>query len=750
MNIINKLINLFPIVFYPSINIIILFLLGFGLAFLILPKSLKPFWLWLSPWMTIITTIFLLVIGGLFGLSVREITWPLIILYILIDLFVLFKVKPKISINIKEDLLLVSFVFLSLILNLSPLIRHDRMITTVSLGNNDVIAYTATGDYLKNNSIFSGFKEKIEQSVGVLILHGFRWGTPIINSFFLSIFNFEGYQYTYISQAVLFSIFVPLGYILFKILFGPSIVGLVMVSMFTGFNINLLYILYHDFFGQVLFCGLQTLLFIFFYSYFNESTIKINKFNMFDYILGILITVLYFSYHEPAIFVFAPLGLFMLFILVKKRDYFKYYFSALIRIAFISLITGMTSIVHAMIVDYQQAFRGNPNNDPIGWQLFRSKIPYANPFEAMGFYSIHNFEPLPTVLAIILSLLVIVIIIKGVLKSKYKILTISNIIIFLFFYYWTAISQKNFFSYNRALTYSLPFMVILFSIGLTSLYKKQKIFWAFIILILIGLEIWSVINLNKRFIREHLSVEKSYISILDIKNKNIKEPIFAEYFIENETPLWKQIWISYFLYSRKVSSDPILFNDNQFENRAPNNSLVLISKPTPWFGARKIIFKDIVFNNDYYWIGHICNDDDCLIKSKYKLDNIKIGNNEFEDSLLINGWNIGEGGETRWANEKESTLRLVTKDTYPSNLSIEALSLSKPQEITVYLNDELLGKVLIDTEWKNYGLPIPYPLKPGVHRIKFIYSNGYRPVDVIPGNLDGRTLYVNFKKIALE
>ncbi len=70
--------------------------------------------------------------------------------------------------------------------------------------------------------------------------------------------------------------------------------------------------------------------------------------------------------------------------------------------------------------------------------------------------------------------------------------------------------------------------------------------------------------------------------------------------------------------------------------------------------------------------------------------------------------------------------------------------------MTVYLDEELLGNIPIDTEWKSYSLPIPYPPNIGVHRLKFVYSNGYRPMDVIPNNLDGRTLYVNFKEIKLE
>lgn len=746
----NTLITIPKILFYPITNILFLFILGFGLTHLFLPKSLRSYWLWLSPWMTIITAIFYFVIAGLFGFSVSQAFIPFILFLLGADIYLLTKVKPKFNINIKQDLILAIFVGITLILNLSPLIRHDKMLTTVSMGNNDIIAYTTAGDYLKDHSIAESFKTKVELTIDNLLHDGYRWGTPIINSFFLKILNLEGYQYTYISQTVLFSLFLPLLYILFRILFGKSsLVGLVMVSIFTGFNANLLYMLYHDFFGQVLFWGIEMLLFIFFYSYFDSQEIKDKKFNNYDFILGILITVLFFSYHEPAVFIFAPLGIFLLAIFILKRSLFICYLQALLRIAFISIVTGSSSIVNALAFDFKQAFMGNPNNNPIGWQLFRSKIPFANPFEAMGFWSIHNFEPMSTLLAVILSILVLLIIIKGLSKSKYKILTTSYLIIFSLFYYWTAISQHNFFAYNRALTYTLPYMIILFTIGLTSLYEKKKYFFTIVIFILITLELLSVVKLNKRFIREHLSVEKSYISIFELKNKNIKEPIYFESFIEDETSLWKQIWTGYFLYSKGVSTVPTVFSDNQFGNRVPNGSLALISKATPWLQSLKVIYKDIIWENDYYQLGHVCNDNDCLIESKYKLNEIIIGKNEFEDSLLIKGWNIGEG-ESRWSNEKESTLRLVSKDTNISSLNLEVLSLKEPQEVTVYLDEKLLGKLSIGTEWKNYSLPINSSLNHGIHKIKFSYSNGYRPMDVVQGNSDGRALYVNFKRIALE
>ena len=123
-----------------------------------------------------------------------------------------------------------------------------------------------------------------------------------------------------------------------------------------------------------------------------------------------------------------------------------------------------------------------------------------------------------------------------------------------------------------------------------------------------------------------------------------------------------------------------------------------------------------------------------------------MGKNDYEDSLLISGWNIGEGGN-RWSNEKESTLRLVTNDDDVAAFTFEALTLKEPQKIKIFLDEKILGEVSISTKLKEYRVPVNYYLNQGVHKIKLIYSNNYRPIDVIPGNVDSRTLYVNFKEI---
>ncbi|MFA6081598.1 MAG: hypothetical protein WC741_04290 [Patescibacteria group bacterium] len=744
----NTIISLVSISFFPMINIIFLFILGFGLTQLILPRQLKQYHLWLSPWTTIIVAIFSLVITSLFGLSVIQVAPLLITFFLLIDIFVLVKRKFSFSINKIEDLIILFFIIITIIFNLSPLIRRDRILTTISLGNNDVISYTTTADYLKNHSIAESFESKVEESTGVLLKDGYRWGTPIINSFFLVLLNLEGYQYTYTSQVVLFSLFLPLVYIFFKILFKPSIFGLIMANVLIGFNANLLYMLYHDFFGQVLFWGLEMLLFIFLYLYLHSSEIEEKKLNFYDYILGILVATLFFSYLEPAIFMFAPLGIFLILKLFILRKNISCYIEALIRIFFIAFITSSISIIRAIVLAFQQAFMGNPNQ-PIGWQLFRNKIPYANPFEAMGFWSIHNFEPMVTPLAIALSTIVVLIIAYGLIKSRYRLITISYFILFILFYFWTGISLKNFFAYNRAVTYTLPFIIIFFVIGLSVIFEKHKYLGLFLLIIFTGFTGFSAVKFNKRFIREHLVVDKSYISISELKNKKLTEPIYYEGFIEDQTPLWKQIWISYFLYSKDISKVPTVFDNSQYKNRVPDGSLVLISRPTSWIGSPSILFKNIVWSNNYYRLGRLCNSEACLLDSKESLEKVSMGENKYEDTLLISGWDINEGS-SRWANEKESKLRLAVKDGYFSKIAIEAVALKNPQNLTVYMNDRIIGRISIGTDWKSYSLPVYTGISRGVYNIKFEYSYGYKPSDVIPGNLDNRILYVNFKKIAFE
>ena len=733
---------------YTLLIITILFFLGLGITYLLIPEDLKKYSFWLIPWFGIVTSIVLLVVLSFLGIPVKISAYLLFSLSLILNIFILLKKRQLIFFgDLKENILIFLLICGSLFFLLHPLIKAHNYPTTISLGNNDIIAYVVGSDYLIDNSIQKAIYDTKVGGANDIILGPFRFGPTILYSFFSYIFGLKPYQITYILQAAFFPLVAPLIYILIKILYKKTYIGLLLSFFITVFNVNLLYMFYHNFFPHTIFRGLAYFLLIFFLLYFYKTDKKEKTFiNKFDLIISLGLAAGFFSYHEAMlVFLVAPFGICVIALSLLKRS--MVYIGKMIKIIFVTVLIGLPSVIFSFRFLFI-LFSMSIKNQFIGWQIFRSKIPYANPFEAMGFYSIHHFRPMPNFLAILSSSLVLGTIAFGLLKSKFKVFISILLVFYSIILIRAWIIVPNFFDYGRAISYTLPVFIIAFSIGFAYFFEKFKLLSILPIVVLLSLELFSAKKLDTRFLFERFSVDKGYISLKDIRTKTqlIKKPGLIENQIDTNLPLWNLIWTPYFL---NLNTPPITIANYDVNNKIPEDSLVLISKIQRNFRTPKILFNNIIWENQYYKIGNICNVEDCLIKSKLKLNEIIIGKNDYEDSLLVNGWNIGES-ENRWANEKESTLRLVTKGNSPAKLTVEVLSLNNPQEMTVYLNDQLLGKISVDKEWKIYSLPINYQLSQGVQKIKFVYSHGYRPMDVIPGNVDSRTLYVNFKEIKLE
>ena len=714
------------------------------MTLLFIPKNLKSYAFWLSPWFSMFFLILFLVIFSLLGFSVKQISPILIISLLILNLISFFKRKLKYEIHPLREIIIIVFVIISILFNCRPLITEVKSLTTISFGNNDVVTYVLVPDYLVNHSIKEGFSSKNTSS---MISKNYRWGSPIIISFFLNIFQLDAYQYVYLFEVILFALTIPLLYLLFKILYKDSLLGLIFSLTLFTFNVNLLYILYHDFLGQIFFWGIEVFLLIFLFFYLSVQEIKSKDFLKYDFIIGLTSSVLFFSYHEAIIFIIGPLLIFSLFCLVIRTNV-GYYIRAFIRIFFITGLTSFISIINAIKIDFEQARMASPDQ-LIGWQLFRSKIPFANPYEALGFYSIHSFEPLPKILAVTLSLLIIATIINGFIKSKEKLLLISFLIIYLFFYYWMGIYNHNFFAYNRALTYTLPLIIVVFTVGFINVFfnnnKKNKTTGILVLIFLIILTLYSAKKLSSRFIVEHLSVGRDYESLRNIqyKKKLINEPLYIENDIDKDIPYWNYIWIHYFLELNKFPISPAILKRNQIEN-----SLVLIHKSTAYTNAPRIILKDIIWENDYFKIGRLCSKDSCLINSQEDLSTISFGQKSFEDSLLISGWSIKEPG-SRWAEGKKSSLRFIVKDNIKSKIVIEALALKEPQTVDISINNQSIGSVSLSKEFKKYYIDLKNPLSRGVYFLSFSFSNTYKPSEIIKSG-DNRDLAANFKQIGLE
>ncbi len=730
------------IVFYTAATFILTFIFGSGLTLLILPSTMRRYALWLTPWILIIFLIFTLTTFSIFGLSVKTVSPFIIVSLLLLNIYVIFKTKLKYIFALKKDTLLLLFVITSITLNLSPLLRRHQFLTTVSMGNNDPIVYAGSSDFLVNHSIRDNFFMTTQDYIGGLLVTSYRWGSPIIESFFLNIFDLKGYQYTYAFEVILYGLMIPMAYILLQIIYKEkSLLALIFLSLLLVFNANMLYIVYHDFFGQVLFWGLGLTLLIFIYSYLDKPSLLINGINIYDILIAFSLSALYMSYHEPVIFILGPLFIYIFFLFALKKQA-KKTLHGIMKIGLVTFLLSSSVIVTATVNDFLQALRVDPNA-VIGWQLFRQSVPFANPVEMIGFSSIHNFPPIPVFYAVILSLLVIGIIIYGFIQSKQKLLTFSYIILIVLFLVWLL---NNFFAYNRALTYNLPLILILFTIGVAEIIEKNKktIYFFAVVFIMV---VVSGILLNKRFLREHAAITKNFISLKNLPANAKHEAIYIEQDINGTMPLWKIIWTSYFIYPEITENLPTKKSvTNRYANSVPDNALILIEKPTAWYVPTKVVLKKVIWENEYYVLGRLCNNEECLIDKSFDLSQVNFSPSDYEDSILLIGWSTKESGH-RWINNKIATFRLVA-DKPVSNLKMEALSLQKPQSLKVFVNDEFIEEVAIDTSWNEYDFYI------GNHENEVVnfqleFSNLYNP-NSLGISADPRDLAVDIKKISLE
>jgi hypothetical protein len=729
---------------YPFLTVLCLFFLGTGLTLFLAPPSIKKYQFWIAPWFAIIFLIFILVFLNLLGVSIKYSSYFIAFALSVLTIYALLKSKRKFYFDIKTDLIVMFAVITNILFNLVSLFKYEKILTSVSLGNQDIVNYAFSVDLIKNNLIYT------EPLLGVVSVNDmfhnlFRWGPSIFLSFFTSIFNLQGYQYVYIAQVVLFALTIPLIYILFKILFRSTIASLIFILTITAFNANLLYIIYHNFFGQVLFWGLELFIIIFFLFYLNSHEAKVNKLSLYDLILGVTLGVLFISYNEGTVFIVLPLAVYGIvnFLFYKNLNNLI----SLVRIFIIAFFTSSINIIYTIINLFSRFTYKSIGNEAIGWPPFRSSIPFPNPYEILGFYNIHKFEALQSIIAIFLSLLVIALIVYGLSKIKQRLFISCFIFFYIFLYYWTGISRHNYFDYYKVATYTLFLFSILFTVGLfTILSRKKKILYIFISTLVV-LELYSAISLNKHMNQLRLVVDKGLISLEALNEQyKTKEKIYSPSSLTNEESSWESLWREYFLYPKTITYATTDQTSDSYTSGISDDSLVLMPKTSRLKNNPKVLVKKIEWENKHYKLGRLCDSDACLSNTNKDLSSVQIGKSLYEDTIFAKGWSVLEL-DHRWANSLYSTLRLV-RHNQSYYLKIEARSLAKPQTLSVFMNEEFMGQANIDTEWNIYEFPINQSFA-GLYRIKFVYSSIYSPIKIGISN-DSRELTIDFKKIWLE
>jgi len=723
------------IVLYSFATTGLLYFFGFGLSKKFLPTQLQVYSVWFAPWMTIITVILSGILIGYTGATGEQ--WAPVIGLLLSILTVreLKHIKIKrFELPLTEKILLLFSIALVL-LNLSPLFLQQKFPTTISLGSNDAQAFAVVPDFLLTHSVKDGFGPNVPGPVYTLLPFGYRIGQSIIAVFFMVLFNLRGYQLLTIVQTVLFSVAIPLVYVFYRILYKErsSAEALIAVIM-VGLNVNLLYYLYHNFFGQILFLGLYLFLILVFLVSDRKPLSHI--------IAGAAFAALFYSYHEAAIFIVLPVVFLAYYqIFIKKRGLLQLLFYA--RTAFITALLAGPAIFHA--VKFTLFYRTQDFNSPIGWQPFRTVgSSFVNPFEMLGIYSIHGYPEIPMIVSLILSLVVLACIGFGIMRTKNRIFILGLVGTYSFFIIFLALIHPNFWFYNRAVSYAVPILTVLFLGGVTSLLQKKKALLTLVLMGLVTSVIYNGISLNNRYLRENLAVEAWMLSLSEIKDMDISpQTIYSEHIFNPSLPIWKEIWAEYFLEPKLSFITSLEYKKQQ--GKLHDGDIVLISKNSKYIPPASVALRTIIWENQNYKLGEICISDDCLNSMNITLSNIDFTKPQYVDSLLLEGWG-GPEKDHRWIASREASLRL--KNTISSNqLVITGTTLKAPQKMSVFVDGKIIGSASLTTRWVPYKFSVN--VSPGIHEIKLVFSNVYRPSDLFQ-TLDTRELAANIRVIELK
>lgn len=691
--------------------------LGYGIAKNILPKTLTKYALIMGPWVLNTGVILVMVVTSLLGVPGQ------VTAFIAASILVGLTIKELTSWRLrKHDLVMGVIVLVSIGLNNAPLILRDKFLTTISLGNNDVIAYSTNSDYLVTHSIRHSFQEDVILPIANLLHDGYRWGTPLLQSFFLGLTRFPAWKVTYLLQTILFATMLPLTFVIYQIWsVRRSNLGLI-VPILVGFNANLLYMLYHNFYGQVVFWGIELLIVCL------VSVYQGDRRNKLEWLIGVSIGAMYMAYHEPALFVLVPLVLTQ----IINRNW-----QGMIRIGGVVALVAGLSVLNAVIFDFGQAFKGNPNQ-PIGWEIFRQVSPVSNPMEMLGLSSVHTARPLPPWLAWGGSLIAAALAGLGAWRSKLRSYSVSLMIFFVVMLYWAAEGKTgNWFVFNRALTYVLPILITVVVVGVSQI--RERILRYLLAGLILGLVLLHGSKLSWRFVNAHLSVHAWYPTLTEIRKSQIREPIYTTGMINPNISLWDQIWMGYFLYPQ-VKDDSIPQKPFQEDN------LVLLNKTTTWVRYPSYAMREVQWENSYYVLGKICVSEECLLELGRGMSEIVFGESPHEDSLITTGWSNPELGG-RWIEGTMGEVMLLNQIGPKGKLIIETRALLPDTTMTVWINDRIIGETAVGLDWQVNEFTTAIGL--GIHRVKLVTNQSSSPAQEIGGG-DKRDLSIRVRKMGLS
>lgn len=591
---------MFEIIFLIIKILIILFFVGYGFTSIFLPEKLRKDSFFFIPW---IGLILITVIGIALSMIQIPLAQSKYIIFTIASILIIYSllIKKTIFRFSKDTILLCVLAVICLLFNLYPLLIKIGYPTTISLSNLDPLYYVNLGEYLINHSVLTHPEILSTQphlkAVGDLLYYH-RWGSPLILGFFSSVFKIRAYRIYSILITLLFSLSFPLVYLLGKLLINKSSKLLIFLTFLTyGINSTILYMLYNVFFAQFIFIGIFILTVILLYSYFSDGIIKNLRLNGYDLLIAFGFSSLTTIYSEGLVFAIIPIAVFLLYKLFLKEKLTV--FISLLKIIILALIINPYTMSIALYGDYQLFFSSTKASF-IGWE----RVPYATPLEMTGFYNLFYYKDLSRISSLLISIPIVGICLFGLLKIKDKLLTVSYIFVFGLFYvvYWFI--YPNYYLHLKLVSYLLFIFSVIFSVGLLYLIKffKNTILTLSILIIITFLSLRSAYRTIYQFYYHPRVVDKKLISLEQLNNnKKIKKTFFTSDVFLGEYDLWKRLWQEYLLSNKEIITRTNYLEEKNLENV----KLVLSEKDLQEYDHKKIIYKNIIWENDYYKLGEI-------------------------------------------------------------------------------------------------------------------------------------------------
>lgn len=582
--------------------IAILYFTGYGISSFLLPKKLHKDSFFIIPWLGLVMITLLSVDFSLIKIPIEQSKYLVIAISTAVLIYAFY--KNKLIKNFSKETIIVSlFTFFALIYYMFPLLTKIGFPTTTSYGNLDPLSYVNVSEFLIHKTVYDGGLIEMYKphliAVGDLLHYSYRWGSPMILGFFSSILNLRAYQIYSIVLNLLFALTFPLVYLLAKQICQKK--GIILVSLiFLTFAINpiMLYMLYNVFFAQFIFGGVFVLSVLFFYDYLSDKNTDNWKWNSYDILLGLVFSSITSIYPEGIVFAFIPLGLFFCLKLVKTKK-----ISAIIPF-FKVLIT--TIVLNPLTFGYTLkwnigVFLLTTKTGFIGWE----KIRYATPLELTGVYNLFYYKNLNNRLDLITSIPVVIVFLIGLYKAKNKLIISSYLLLFGLFYILYRFFIPNYYTHLKTVSFMLFTFSIIFSFGMIKFFEffRSKLFFITSLIVFVLLIFRSSYRTFYQMYFHGKVVDKSLISLIKLNNnKKINQTVISADVYLGEYDIWRRFWQEYFLYDKKIIS---LSNYSTLVDKVPKKKYVLSEKKLTEFDHKKITYKKIIWENDYYQLGEI-------------------------------------------------------------------------------------------------------------------------------------------------